>query len=199
MANKNKLLITQSLLGAWQYIYKMDSGYEGFIKTLNREPIQPNKAMLDGNRFESMVNAACKGAIIEPTHEWYNPIMALAEDLRGAQQQVSVSKDTTVNGIDFVLYGRLDFLKAGIIYDTKYSKTYEVGKYLDSPQHPMYFALVPGAYEFQYKICDGNYIYTETYRPEDTQPIENTISNFMKFLDRYNLVSLYANKWQSKY
>lgn len=194
-----KFLITQTLLGSWEYIYKSDEGFDSFLKTLNRESTPPTKPMLDGNRFESMVNAVCKGAIIEPIHEWYNPIMTLAEDLRGAQQQVALSKDITVNGIDFVLYGRLDFLKAGIITDTKYSKTYEVGKYLDSPQHLMYFALTPGAYEFQYRICDGTYLYKETYRPEDTEPIEYTINNFMKFLDRYNLVSIFAEKWQSKY
>ena len=178
---------------------KLENGYDDFLKTLRREPIQQTKAMLEGIRFENCLNAVLDGAEIEPTHEWYKPIMELYPTLYGAQQQASPSKDVVIDGICFVLYGKLDFLKAGVIYDTKYSKTYRVGKYLDSPQHPFYFALVPEAREFQYKICDGMYIYTETYRPDEVEPIEKTIKHFMDFLDRQNLVKEYRDNWQSKY
>ena len=195
----NRFLITQSLLSSWLYTYKKEDGYEEFLKTLRREPIRQNKAMLEGIRFENVLCAVLNGAEIAPTHEWYKPIMELYPTLYGAQQQVSLSRDVTINGVRFVLYGKLDFLKAGIIFDTKYSKTYRVGKYLDSPQHPMYFALVPEAREFQYKICDGRYIYTETYRPDELEPIERTISQFMAFLDRQNLVSTFCEHWRSKY
>jgi len=155
--------------------------------------------MLDGNRFENILNSTLNGAGISPDHEWYRHINKLCSTLAGARQQVKLSRDITVDGIDFVCYGVLDFLKAGIIYDTKYSETYMTNKYLDSPQHPMYFYLVPEAYEFQYKICDGKYIYTEIYRPEDTQPIEKTIKYFMTFLERRGLIDIYCQKWQSKY
>lgn len=178
---------------------KLDNGYADFLKTLNREPIQQTKAMLDGIRFENCLNAVLNGAEIEPTHEWYKPITQLADELQGAQQQVRLSRDISVGGVNFVLYGVLDYLKAGAIYDTKFSKTYKVGKYLTSPQHPMYFALVPEAYKFSYKICDGKWVYTETYRPDEVEPIERTISNFLKFLDNMNLKEVYFNKWQSKY
>ncbi len=79
-------------------------------------------------------------------------------------------------------YGVLDYLKCGVIYDTKYSKTYKVNKYLDSPQHPMYFVLAPEAYEFQYKICDGEWIYTEIYRPGEVEPIERPYRISGRFL-----------------
>jgi hypothetical protein len=98
-----------------------------------------------------------------------------------------------------VCYGVLDFLKAGVIYDTKYSKTYSVGKYRESPQHPMYFYLTPEAKEFQYKICDGQWVYTETYSPDEVEPIEKTIKHFMDFLDRQNLVKTFCENWISKY
>ena len=195
----NKYLITQSLLSSWQWSLKLENGYEDFLKTLRREPIQQNKAMRDGIHFENVLNAVLNGAEIEPTHEWYKPIMELYPTLHGAAQQASPSKNIVVGGITFVLFGRLDFLKAGVIYDTKFSKTYRVGKYLDSPQHPMYFALVPEAREFQYKICDGKYIYTETYRPDEVEPIERTIKQFMDFLDRQNLVTTYCEHWLSRY
>lgn len=195
----NRFLITQSLLSSWLWSYKREDGYDDFLKTLRKEPMQQSKAMLEGIRFENVLNAVLNGAEIEPTHEWYKPIKALCRVLEGARQQVRVSKDITVDGIHFVLYGVADFLKAGIVYDTKYSKTYKVGKYLNSPQHPAYMALIPEAYEFQYKICDGKYVYTETYRPDDVEPVERTIKHFMDYLDRLNLVEIYVSNWRSKY
>ena len=196
---QNKYLLTQSLLSSWLWSYKLENGYEDFLKTLRKEPIQQTKAMLEGIRFENVLNATLNGAEIEPTHEWYKPITQLANELQGAQQQAALSKDVTIGGLDFVLYGKLDYLRAGIVYDTKYSKTYRVGKYLDSPQHQMYLALVPEAREFQYKICDGKYIYTETYRPDEVEPIERTIKYFMDFLDKQDLVKTYCDNWKSKY
>lgn len=195
----SRYLITQSLLSSWQWGLVLENGYEDFLKTLRREPIPQNKAMLEGIRFENVLNATLKGAEIGIDHEWYKPIMELYPTLVGSQQQVSASKDVTIDGVPFVLYGKLDYLKAGIIYDTKYSKTYSVGKYLDSPQAPMYLALIPEAREFQYKICDGKYIYTETYRPDEVEPIERTIKHFMDFLDKQNLVKTYCEFWKSKY
>jgi len=194
-----RFLITQSLLSSFQWGLRLENGYEDFLKTLRREPIQQNKAMLEGIRFENVLNATLKGAEIGIDHEWYKPIMELYPTLAGAQQQVRLSRDLTVNGVTFVCYGVLDFLKAGTVFDTKYSKTYSVGKYLDSPQAPMYLFLVPEAREFQYKICDGKYIYTETYRPDEVEPIERTIKNFMGFLDKMNLVETYTTAWRSKF
>lgn len=199
----NRFLLTQSLLSAWQWGLKLENGYDDFLKTLRREPIQQTKAMLEGIRFENCLNAVLNGAEIEPTHEWYKPIMELYPTLYGSQQQASPSKDVVIDGICFVLYGKLDFLKAGVIYDTKYSPRYpskgNINNYIDSPQHPFYFALVPEAREFQYKICDGKYIYTETYYPDEVEPIERTIKHFMGFLDKMNLVSVFYENWKSKY
>ena len=196
---QSKFLITQSLLSSWQYGLSDERYYEDFLKALRNERTPPTKAMLDGIRFENVLNEVLNGATIEPAHEWYKPIMQLAEELDGAQQQVALYKDVVIDGICFVLYGKLDFLKAGIIYDTKFSKTYKVGKYFCSPQHPMYFALVPEAFEFQYKISDGEHVYTETYYPEDAYPIEGMIRNFMTFLERMNLIETYMANWKSKY
>ena len=56
---------------------KLENGYDDFLKTLRREPIQQTKAMLEGIRFENCLNAVLDSAEIEPTHEWYKPIMEL--------------------------------------------------------------------------------------------------------------------------
>ena len=178
---------------------KLENGYEDFLKTLKREPIQPNKNMLMGQHFENVLNAVLNGAEIDPSHEWYKPITQLYGILAGAQQQVALSRDMTIDDLDLVLYGKLDFLLAGHIYDTKYSKTYNVGKYYDSPQHLFYFALVPEASSFSYLICDGNYVYRETYYPDEVEPVENIIHNFIQFLKRMNLLDIYKENWRSKY
>lgn len=199
MSTQNKYLITQSLLSSWLYTYKMDNGYEDFLGALNRIRKPPTKAMLDGTKFEGMVNAVCNGHPLEQENDLYPVVMQTVEIVKGAQQQVKLSRDIVIDGVEFVLYGVLDFLKAGVIYDTKFSRTYHYGKYLDSPQHPMYFALVPEAKRFEYVICDGSWVYREAYEPDDVEPIETTIKQFMEFLDRQNLVDLYCEKWRSKY
>ena len=198
MSASEKYRITQTLLGNWLYTYKVDDGYEKFLKCLRREKEPPTKAMLDGIRFEGCVNSVLDGAPISPDHEWYKPVTQLARYLDGAQQQVTLFREIKVDGIHFLLHGVLDFLKEGIIYDTKFSKNYHLNKYLLSPQHPMYFALEPDAYEFQYLSCDGTYVYRETYRPEDVTPIDVTIKQFMQFLDRQNLVDTYCELWKTK-
>lgn len=195
--SESKYRITQTLLSNWLYIYKLeDGGYEKFLKCLNREKEPPTKAMLDGIRFEGCVNSVLDGAPIGEDHEWYKPVKQLAKYLNGSQQQVTLFREIEVDGITFLLHGVLDFLKAGIIYDTKFSKTYHLNKYLDSPQHPMYFALVPEAYEFQYIICDGKYVYRERYYPEDVVPIETTIHQFISFLKNNGLFDIYCEKWK---
>ena len=195
---KAKYRITQTLLSSWLYVYKSDSGWEDFLSTLNRQSKPKTKAMLDGIRFENIINACLDGQELDPELEWAEPISKLLPILKGSQKQVSVFRDITVDGVPFTLHGVLDFLKAGVIYDTKFSKTYKVGKYLDSPQHPMYFELVPEAYEFQYLICDGKYVYKERYRPDEVEPIEVKIRQFMNFLDRENLVDAYCKLWKIK-
>lgn len=189
------LRITQSLLSAWDYVYKKEDGYEDFLSTLNREKKPPTQAMLDGRRFEGLVNSALDGNPIPEDNDWYVPVMQLSKYLAGSQQQVEIRRVVEIDGVQFQLHGILDFLRSGIIYDTKFSKTYKVGKYLDSPQHPMYFALVPEAYEFQYLISDGSYLYREIYRPEDTEPIEKEIRLFMRYLEQRNLIDIFVKKW----
>ena len=193
-----KYRVTQTLLSSWLGVYKFENGYNDFLRTLNRQKTPQTKAMLDGIHFENVVNHVLIGEPIDETHKWYKPIMQIYDELCSSQQQVALFKDVNVSGYNVVLHGILDFLKAGVIYDTKFSKTYHVGKYLSSPQHPMYFALVPEAYKFQYTICDGKYIYRETYYPEQCEPIEKTISDFFKFLERQNLMDTYKAKWLMK-
>ena len=73
-----KVRVTKSLLDGWLWSYKRDSGWEDFLKTLNREPLQPTQAMLDGVRYENCLNNVLDGVPIAPDHEWYKPITEMA-------------------------------------------------------------------------------------------------------------------------
>lgn len=190
-----KFHMTQSLLADWQYSFVLEDGYERFLKSLNRVPKQPTEKMLDGVAFEGCVNAALDGSYVPETHKWYKPVTELAEYLQGAQKQVSVKRNIIVDGVCFQLHGVLDFLRAGVIYDTKFSENYKLNKYLNSPQHPAYFYLVPEARRFEYLSCDGKFIYKEIYYPEDTTPVEVLIRQFMRYLDRHGLIETYTSIW----
>ena len=201
MSRKRETLrITQTLLSAWQYSFKTDDGFDDFIRTLNREKKQPTVAMLNGTRFESCLNNVLDGETITPDHEWYKPIRQLAKYLDGSQKQVTLFREINVDGQSILLHGVLDFLKAGEIYDTKYSENYgkrnNIVKYLNSPQHPLYLALVPEAYVFEYLICDGSFVYRERYPREIVQPIEPTIKQFIAYLKQHNLYKTYSEKWR---
>ena len=194
----SRYLLTQSLLGSWLYIYNAFEGYEDnayadFCSTLRREQIMQTEAMLAGIDFENMVNAAVDGAEAKS-----NSVKAIADIVMGGQKQVALYKEKTINGVDYLLYGKLDYLKAGIIYDIKYNKSYEVGKYTESIQHPFYFELCPEAKQFDYLISDGNDVFTETYYRNLTPEIDKTVIEFMQFLSECKLTEIYYGYWKAQ-
>ena len=192
----SKFRLTQSLISAYEWTFKKEDGYDEFIAALNREKKRVTTAMLDGIQYENVLNSVLDGAEITPDHEWYAPITEMAEELHGAQQQVTLFRDINVDGVDFLIHGVLDYLRAGHIWDCKFSKRYELNKYLGSPQTAFYMYLVPEAFDMTYIISDGKYVYREKYPREIVEPIEPYIRNFMQFLDMHNLVNIYTEKWQ---
>lgn len=199
--SRGRLFITQSLLSSWNYLYKAhdpEIAYRDFLKVLNKEPVRPNEAMLDGIQFENMVTAYCEGDDPPEDHKWRAGIIDAGNLVRGSQFQVTAYRDALIDGIPFLLYGRLDGLKAGIIYDIKFSKTYQPGKYFDSPQHPMYLACVPEARRFDYVIYTGKEICVESYQREDTEPIDHAIHHFIRYLEVTGLDKIYIEKWRAK-
>ena len=196
-----KLLITQSLLGAWLYQYQafdQESAHKDFLRVLRREKSKLTQAILDGIQFENMVTACCEGSPPPEGHKWGQAVRAIADRVQGAQFQVVAQRTAVVEDIPFLLYGRLDALKAGVIYDIKFSRGYQVGKYLDSPQHPMYFALVPEAQRFEYLVFTGSDVCVEKYDREDAPDIRDTIRDFMKYIEASKLDKLSCQKWETR-
>ena len=194
---KNKFRLTKSLIDSWLWSFKSDDGYDNFIKSLNRQKIPMTTAILNGVKYENILNSVLRGEKMPDDHEWRDPILEMAEELEGSQQQVVLFKDIEVDGVPFLLHGVLDYLKAGVIYDCKFSKHYYLNKYFSNTvQHQMYMELVPEAYLFEYVISDGKNVYREKYPRYIVDPIEPIIKNFMQYLDRHNLVDTYVEHWR---
>ena len=193
-----KIRITKTFLDSWLYSFKKEDGWDDFLTVLNREKKKPTEAMLMGNQFENVLNNVLNGEIISTDHEWYSVITEMAEELDGAQQQVSLFREIKIGNQVFLLHGVLDFLKESRIYDCKFTKRYALNKYFweYTSQTSMYLALVPEAREFEYIISDGKWVYREKYPREIVPPIENTIMSFVSYLEKFNLMEIYKEKWR---
>lgn len=153
--------------------------------------------MLLGVQYENVLNNVLLGETMPPDHEWYKPITEMAEELAGSQQQVTLFKETEVDGQSILLHGVLDYLKEGHIFDCKFSRRYALNKYYwgNTSQTSMYLALVPEAFDFTYIVTDGKWVYRERYPREIVPPIEDTIKIFMKFCEKYNLRKILEENW----
>lgn len=222
----SRYLLTHSLLSSWLHGIKENpfedatterDAYSEFLDYLNKVETPPTEAMLNGMEFEKLVTAICNGeqtfglipadpknpyAGMVPMgideHRWYSAAAKMAQIIVGGQFQFKARKYVTVNGIDFLLFGKLDVLKAGDIDDIKFSKSYDRGKYFSSTQHPMYLELVPEARRFNYLVSNGTDVWTETYTREETPDIYPIISDFVDWITEQGLLSIYKEKWEAK-
>ncbi len=202
----DRYLMTHSLLSSWLYAIK-ENPYEDmtterdpmdeFMTVLRREPTPTTEAMQKGIDFENLVTAILGGQG-DPKNKWYDAAVKVAGIIRGGVLQVRVRKEIQVGDLTLVLYGRLDALKAGGVYDIKFSGSYDRGKYFTSTQHPVYLEIVPEAEHFTYLVSNGSEVWTEQYRREDTPSIFPIISDFLDWLTVHGLLELYKEKWLAK-
>lgn len=205
-----RLLITQSLISSWDYIYScrnefVDTTKEEFLKTLRREPKESNENMRKGIEFEDEVYKVVSGEARTSHKKWERGIQLVAARFMNAPTQIKAQRDMTISGKPMLLYGVLDALQCGTIYDVKFSTksfndstVYLAGKYLHSAQHPMYLALVPEAQRFTYLLSDGQDLYEETYTRSMARPIEDIIAEFLRSIQYMGLMKTYEENWGAK-
>ena len=201
-------LMTQSLISSWNYLHQcreesQESAYNDFLNTLNRIPKETTPEMQNGIDFENEVYKAAAGIPRSAHPKWENGINAVATLIKGAPVQVTAQRELTIGSMNLLVYGVLDALKAGTIFDVKFSNkgfgsAELAGKYLDSPQHPTYFFIVPEAQEFKYLVSDGEDLYTECYTRKNSRPFEEIAKEFLASLEAMNLLDTYKAKWVSK-
>lgn len=201
--------ITHSLLSSWLYAMS-GNPYEDitserdymqeFLQVLRREPTGTTEVMQDGIDFENLVTRIATGTMSpnDQQEKTYDAARRVADRVRGGAFQFKALKRATINGVEFVLYGRLDVLKAGEIIDIKFSKSYDRGKYFDSTQHPMYFAIVPEASCFTYLVSNGSEVWSEPYLREETPDIHGVISDFADWLVATGYMTIYKEHWLTK-
>ena len=206
LTNTPRYMITHSLLSAWLYAMKDNpfedattekDAYSEFLQVLNREPTETTEAMQNGIDFEDLVTAILKGKA-DTENKWYDAALTVANKIRGGVLQYKAYKEIEVAGLTVFLYGRLDALLAGTIYDIKFSKSYDRGKYFASTQHPTYFELIPEAKQFTYLVSNGTDVWTETYDREESNDIKFIISDFFSWLSAQGLMELYKEKWLAR-
>lgn len=207
-------LITQSLISAWAYMFDCFEGNEEnakaeFERVLRREKGVPTEAMQAGIDFEKAVYEEAAG-LPRPTTKWEPGVRAVAKIIRGAQVQVKLSRPIEVDGEQYLVYGILDALKAGTIYDVKFrvkslcpgsdanGNNDIYGKYLNSPQHPFYFYLVPEAQKFLYLVSDGEDIYIEPYYPNECRSAGEIIREFIRSIIELGYWNTYREHWVAK-
>lgn len=202
----SRYLLTHSLLNSWLYAIK-ENPYEDmtterdpmkeFVSTLNRVETPPTEAMRKGIGFENLVTDIIFGKG-DPRNRWFDAASKVARIVGGGLLQYKASRTIHIEGMTFLLYGRLDALHSGEIFDIKYSGSYDRGKYLGSTQHPTYLELVPEANGFTYVVSNGTDVWTERYRRDETPSILPTIANFVDWLQTMDLLEVYKSHWLAK-
>lgn len=205
VSNDDSFLITPSLLNSWSNIWNCvdyvreaasdeiciedkqslarEKAYAEFLDVLNRLPIEPNEYMLKGIQFE------------EECYKGNTPVSPIIKD--GAFQIVG-KKIIKIDDLNILLYGRLDVLKGGVIYDIKRTMRYAPQKYIKSHQHPVYLELFPEAKKFVYLAFDDNStLHTETYFRDECEDVTGVIRDFLGWLESNNLLEIYLEKWKS--
>ena len=205
----SRYVITQSQISSWAYCHSCGPDYaeeavSDFEALLRKEPRETSPAALNGIEFEDAVYDIVKGVPRTHTHpKWESGIQAVATIIKGSQLQVKGSRPLTCCGMDFLVYGKLDALRAGVIRDVKFSNkgfsSAELqGKYLESPQHPLYMYIWPDAYKFEYVVSDGTDVYVETYTRDQTRDAKDVISEFIRGISDMGLLETYK-KYQQAY
>ena len=201
-----RYLITPSLLNSWGWIFNCVDGVTSnesdkisledkiqdgqkkakkeFIKALRREPLEPNEYMLAGIQFEK---------------DCYDGKTCVSPIIKGGSYQIVGKKNVSIGGMNFLMYGKLDVLKGGVIYDIKRVWKYSRPKYNKSYQHGFYLELFERAKKFKYLIFDGNNLHIEQYYPDECEKMEVVIKLFIEWLDSEGLLELYKKCWKCRW
>lgn len=197
LKHQTSVYITPSLLNAWIYClegeFSNEKSYEELIKQIKKEPIDlsNNEAVQKGIAFEK---ECCDGLDKD-----ISPI------INGGIFQFKAHREAEIDGVNVLLYGILDVLKGGKIYDIKRVRLYEPGKYFTSMQHHFYLSFFTQnqVREFTYLIKDDELIFHhETYYNEGDsvhfEKCKKVVSDFFNWLKIHNLYDIFLDKWKQK-
>lgn len=195
------MLITPSLLNGFQFyshyfgVEEEDDtiNREQFLRMLRRQPIEnPSEAILRGRQLEADVQEYCESGGYDSAPK---TIKEIGSHYMGGMWQVPLQR---VMG-EYLLYGRADFMRMDTIRDIKFTRTYEVGKFLKSAQHRIYL-YATGLPRFIYDVTDGFSVWQEQYNHHDDlgSEINHMIRVFIGYLDiDAEAKELFYKHWQA--
>ncbi len=200
------LSVIPSLLGSWDWYLNAEGDREEsaeaeFLASLRREKSPPNQAMQDGIDFENRVEAVCQGKAVSflEGEDYERCVREVAAMVAGGTWQVNTAKTITVGGVSFWLHGRMDVLRGPWIWDLKFSKSFDVGKYRDAPQTLAYLACEPGPLGIRYVVCDGSRVFVDEYRREVVRPVEWLLGDFWEWMQAHpKFLEPYLANWSTE-
>lgn len=191
-----KYLITPSLYNAWYWYKKLESSTkEDFLNTLNKVPFPQNENMLAGIKFEDDIRAYTLG---NPSEN--ECVTEFGEILKNALWQEVVKKDLKTDYYDLLLYGKVDAIANKKIYDVKFTKNYDIGKYEYSIQHLLYM-YCSGINDFEYLVSNGHATYKEAYSwgKSSLDLLQSRISDMLAdILANSEFKAAFNQFWQAK-
>jgi hypothetical protein len=197
-------LITPTLLNSLKYYLGSDyANREDFLKTLSREKFEPNEAMQKGIDFEDNVKKYCDEYLtldIKQEESYWKSIQDIGNIVKGGYWQESVKKEIEVTGTRILLYGRCDVIKGDTVYDIKYTKNYNLGKFQESTQHLIYM-FCSGLDKFKYLVSDLKSYWIEEYVKQSNieAKLRSKVMQFLDYLDRDKEANeLFYSKWKAK-
>lgn len=191
-------LITPTLLNSLKYYLGSDyANREDFLKTLSREKFEPNEAMQKGIDFENSIQNYCNDSF---QYECSDIRRQIGDIVYGGYWQESVKKEIEVAGTRILLYGRCDVIKGDTVYDIKYTKNYNLGKFQESTQHLIYM-FCSGLNKFKYLVSDLKSYWIEEYVKQSNieAKLRSEVMQFFDYLDRDKEANeLFYTKWKAK-
>jgi len=175
--------------------WKQDA-YQQLTDTLTRAPFRPNKAIIKGMEFERMACNKSKVADIDSLNASAN-FKKVCKLIKGGAFQVKTKKFIQIDGVEYVLFNRLDVKFPMLIQDIKTTANYRgAANYLSKWQHKFY-TLTDKIRDFQYIIAEWQGadvddftikdVHVIDYHAEDFEAIEKEITGhvklFMEFLE----------------
>ncbi len=204
----NKYLITPSLLGSYNwYISEFNDKPESrqeWLDRLGKVWSGTSEAAQKGIDFEEDVKDICDyggGWFKDQVYE--KCVFDIAEKVIDGHWQERLTKTIDFQGNQYVLYGKSDVIKENCIYDIKTTKKYEVGKFINNPQHAFYCycADIPN---FKYLVTDFKEVYEESYsnmtQESCLEYIKSYLGEFLGYLETdKEAFDLFKKFWKSKY
>lgn len=196
------------MLDSFQYYLsdESDEALQNILDRINRVSFK-SEAADKGSAFNELVdNAKTRPELIQPeitTYEYMdrdgemqtfqfktNVVREFVDKFREAQHQVFVEATLPTKYGEVFIYGYVDEIMRGWIYDIKTTSNYTFPKFLHNWQHIVYsYCLIQNGIDcqgFEYTITDFSNTYTEQYifNPErDTKKLIAFCERFIEFLE----------------